>query len=961
MSSKTETNDDSGQGDQAMPKAYDPSIVEERLYRQWEDSGYFKPSDGDGEPFVIIMPPPNLTGELHLGHALMDTVEDILIRWHRMRGDPTLWLPGIDHAAIAVHVLMERGLAKEGLTRQDIGREAFLERTWDFVNKSRARIFDQHKRLGASADWSRETFTMDPGPARAVRAAFYDFYQRGLIYRGERMINWCPRCQTALSDLEVDHQEEQGFLWHVRYPIIDDAGEPSGDYITIATTRPETIVADTAIAVHPEDERYRDFIGHKARLPIIGRELIIVGDEAIEREFGTGALKVTPGHDPVDFEIGQRHGLPIVTALNLDGTMNDEAGPYAGMDRFACRDAIVRDLDAQGFLVKTEPYAHSVGHCDRCDAIVEPMISEQWFVAVNKEFAPGRSLAGEALKVVNDGLVQFVPERFTKTYTNWMENLRDWCISRQLWWGHRIPVWYCDECNATIVPPPDVEEPAQCESCGGEHLRQDDDTLDTWFSSGLWPVSTLGWPDDTDDLRRFYPTTVMETGYEIIFFWVARMIMMCLAAMDGRRETLEERIPFRYVYLHGMVRDEHGAKMSKTKGNVVDPLDLVEKYGTDALRFSLITGGGTGQDQRLWEEKVEAGRNFANKLWNAARFVIMQLPEGTRHGPPPLDLRESLPVEDRSVLSRLARLTAEVEQLTRDFQLNEAARHIYDFLWGEYCDWYVEMAKVRLRQEQGTGNEEQGPSPLPVLVHVLETGLRLLHPYMPYVTEELWQRLRPFVAEPPAEMLIVAPYPEADPRWEDPEAETATEIINDVIRTIQSARSVQRLPLGEVLPVRLAPDPETLTVLPKYFASSPGLLLDVADMWHKKPGAIQDVLRNGATFIEARARVQITEIADSFFMTELLPSTAKDEISFGATGVDIRLTLSREHDLDAERARLEKEIAETESYVARLNGKLGNEQFRSRAPAEVVAAAEERLAAAQTRLDGLRRALGELE
>ncbi|MEX1252761.1 MAG: valine--tRNA ligase [Dehalococcoidia bacterium] len=940
--------DETGEG--AMPKTYDPSSVEERLYKQWEDGGYFKPSDGDREPFVIIMPPPNLTGELHLGHALMDTVEDILVRWHRMRGHPTLWLPGIDHAAIAVHVLMERGLAKEGLTRQEIGREAFLERTWDFVNKSRARIFDQHKRLGASADWSRETFTMDPGPARAVRAAFYDFYQRGLIYRGERMINWCPRCQTALSDLEVDHQEEQGFLWHVRYPIINDAGEPTGDYITIATTRPETIVADTAIAVHPEDERYRAFIGRKARLPIIGRELIIVGDEAIEREFGTGALKVTPGHDPVDFEIGQRHGLPIVNALNLDGTMNHEAGPYAGMDRFVCRDAIVRDLDEQGFLVKTEPYAHSVGHCDRCDAIVEPMISEQWFVAVNKEFAPGRSLAGEALKVVNDGLIEFVPERFTKTYTNWMENLRDWCISRQLWWGHRIPVWYCDACNATIVPPPDIEEPATCESCGGAELRQDDDTLDTWFSSGLWPVSTLGWPDDTDELRRFYPTTVMETGYEIIFFWVARMIMMCLAAMDGRRDTLEERIPFRYVYLHGMVRDEHGAKMSKTKGNVVDPLELVEKYGTDALRFSLITGGGTGQDQRLWEDKVEAGRNFANKLWNAGRFVISQLPEGETHVPPSADMRTSWAVEDRWILSRLSRVTAEVEQLTRDFQLNEAARRIYDFLWGEYCDWYVEMAKVRLRQEQGTGSKEQGPSPLPVLVHVLETGLRLLHPYMPYVTEELWQRLRPFAAEPPSEMLIVAPYPKADPALEDADAEIQVEGLIDLIRQIRDIRSVHKIPAGEWIPSV------------KYTAITSEVMSATLPDFDRRNGLVLTALRESAAIVRQLARVQAVEQGGHLGegIKAHLQRDQRGRVRFVAAGLDVLLVLPSSQDASAERARLEKEIAETEGYVARLNGKLGNEQFRSRAPADVVASEEERLAAAQGRLDGLRRALGEL-
>jgi valyl-tRNA synthetase len=900
-----------------MPKAYDPSSVEERLYRMWEERGYFKPAPDNGkDPFVVIMPPPNLTGELHLGHALMDTVEDILVRWHRMRGEPTLWLPGIDHAAIAVHVLMERQLAAEGKTRFDIGREEFLRRVWEFVNKSRARIFDQHKRLGASADWSREMFTMDPGPKRAVRTVFYELYKRGLIYRGERMINWCPRCGTALSDLEVDHQEEDGFLWHVRYPLIDANGAETGAYITIATTRPETIVADTAIAVHPDDERYKHVVGTTARLPIIGRELIIVGDEAIEKEFGSGALKVTPGHDLVDFEIGQRHGIPTVTAINLDGTMNDEAGPYAGMDRFACREAIVRDLDAQGFLVKTEPYRHSVGHCDRCDEIVEPLISEQWFVAVNKEYAPGRWLAGEALQVVNDGLIEFLPPRFTKIYTNWMENIRDWCISRQLWWGHEIPAWHCGSCATYTVPPPDVEAPAKCDNCGGGDLTQDEDTLDTWFSSGLWPVSTLGWPDDSEDLRRFYPTTVMETGYEIIFFWVARMIMMGLFCMSDREEDVAKRIPFKYVYLHGMVRDEHGAKMSKTKGNVVDPLMLADTYGTDALRFNLITGGGTGQDQRLREEKVEAGRNFANKLWNAARFVIMQLDASSTYAAPSLADRASLPVEDRWILSRLDRVTAEVDQLINDFALNEAGNRLYDFLWNEYCDWYVEMAKVRLRDEAG-----QGADPRPVLVHVLETGLRLLHPYMPYVTEELWQRLRPFMPSPDAEALIVAPFPQSDASWRDEEAEQQVDSMIDIVRAIRNIRSEKNI--------------EPARKLDAYVVTPDG-------------GRI------GSALVESLARAELHVVQNASDAPRDGVATAVLE------NAQVVVPLEGLMDVGAERARLEKEIAEAEQYIARLNGKLSNEQFRSKAPADVVAAEEERRTSAQTRLEGLQKALGEL-
>ncbi|MCH8064258.1 MAG: valine--tRNA ligase [Chloroflexi bacterium] len=921
---------ETGSSGSAMPKTYDPAAVERRLYQMWEDGGYFSPSEeSEAKPFSIIMPPPNLTGELHIGQALTDTVEDILIRWHRMRGEPALWLPGIDHAAIAVHTLVERDLAAEGLTRFDIGREKFLERVWAFVNESRTRIFDQHKRLGASADWSRERFTMDPGPARAVRAVFHKLYQKGLIYRGERLINWCPGCETAISDLEVRHQDEQVSLWHVRYPMAEGDGS-----ITIATTRPETIVADTAIAVHPEDERYAALVGKAVRLPIIGRELPIVADDAIDRSFGTGALKVTPGHDIVDFEIGQRHNLPIVNAIAKDGTMNEEAGPYAGMDRFKCREAIVRDLDEQGYLVKTERHQHSIGHCERSDTIVEPLISEQWFVAVNKEYEPNKSLAGEALRVVNDGLIQFAPRRFARDYTNWMENIRDWCISRQLWWGHRIPVWYCGNCDAVTVPPPEIERPERCDGCGSAELRQDEDTLDTWFSSALWPCSTLGWPDDTEDLRRFYPTTVMETGYDIIFFWVARMIMMGLFCMNEERERIEEKIPFRFVYLHGMVRDDDGKKMSKTKGNVVDPIVLIEKYGTDALRYSLITGGGTGQDQRLWEEKVEAGRNFANKLWNAARFVIMQLGDddvGAIRESPSLADRAQLPAEDRWILSRLDRVVEEVERLLGEFQLNEAARRIYDFLWGDYCDWYVELAKVRLR-EQGTVNEEEGTAaagtrpvahdPRPVLVHVLDTGLRLLHPYMPFVTEELWQRLKPYMAEAPTEALIAAPFPQAEMAWRDEEAERQIDEVIEIVRAIRNIRSQKRV--------------EPARYIEAFVVTTESL----------------DGVR---PHIEALARVQPLRIVSD---------TAGAPSEGAATAVlahaQVVVPLAELLDADAERSRLSKEIEETETYLTRLHGKLSNEQFRSKAPREVVAAEEARQAEAQTKLAGLQRALAEL-
>ena len=903
--------------DSQMPKAYDPGAVESRLYEMWEQGGYFKPSDGDGDPFVIIMPPPNLTGELHLGHALTDAAEDILIRWHRMQGRPTLWLPGIDHAAIAVHTMVERKLAEEGLTRYDIGREKFLERTWEFVNHNRARISEQHKRLGSSADWSRERFTMDPGPEKAVRTAFYELFRRGLIYRGERIINWCPRCNTALSDLEVEHQDEDGHLWYVRYSLLDDEGKATDESITIATTRPETIVADTGIAVHPDDERYSAMVGRKAQLPIIERELRIVGDEAIEPEFGTGALKVTPGHDPLDFEIGQRHDLPTVNAIEQDGTMSAEAGPYAGMDRFACREAIVRDLDERGYLIKTEPYRHSVGHCERCGTIVEPLISLQWFVDVNKEYEPGRSFAGEALQVVNDGVIRFVPQRFTRDYTNWMENIRDWCISRQLWWGHRLPVWYCESCEAAVVPPPDIDQPEHCDQCQGTSLRQDEDTLDTWFSSALWPFSTLGWPDDTADLRRFYPTQVMETAYEIIFFWVARMIMMGLFCTGDGNKAVEDRVPFRTVFLHGLVRDDEGQKMSKTRGNVVDPIKLIDTYGADALRFSVITAAGPGQDQRLHEEKLESGRNFANKLWNVSRYVMLQLDTAVKLAPPSPADRDSLHVHDRWILSRLDRLVAEVDQLLADFQLNEAGRRMYDFLWSEYCDWYVELAKVRLR--------DGDTSALPVLVHVLDTGLRLLHPYMPFVTEELWQRLRPYMAQPPADALIVAPYPQADDAWRDEAAERDVEGVIDVVRAIRNIRSEKR-----VEPARRV---EAFVVA----------------------GEARSAMEAGAPYIQSLARVDPLRVVSS-------PSDAPSEGVATAVlkHVQAVVPLAGLLDAGAERARLEKEIGEVETYLKRLEGKLGNEQFRSKAPRDVVAAEEERLAGAKARLAGLQRALSEL-
>jgi valyl-tRNA synthetase len=913
-----------------MPKAYNPASVEGPTYERWETSGAFTPfpsgsppPDPDAEPYTIIMPPPNLTGELHLGHAMMDTVEDILIRWRRMQGRTALWLPGVDHAAIAVHTLIERQLADEGLSRQQFGREAFLERTWEFVNRNRERIFAQHKRLGISADWSRERFTMDPGPAKAVRRIFVDLYEKGLIYRGNRLINWCPRCQSALSDLEVDHEDEDSFLWHVKYPLIDAAGHATGAFITIATTRPETIVADTAIAVHPEDGRYTELraSGTKARLPIIGRELPIIPDEAIDPAFGTGALKVTPGHDQTDFEIGERHGIETINAMNPDGTLNEAAGPYAGLDRFEVRRRIVEDLRTQGLIEKEEPYRHAIGLCSRCGAVVEPLMSEQWFVAMTKVYGQGRngprSLAGDALRAVREGWanadgkttrIKMVPERHTKVYENWLENIRDWTISRQLWWGHRIPVWYCDTCGQMTVP---LEDPTECAHCGSKDIRQDEDTLDTWFSSALWPFSTLGWPDETEDLRFFYPTSVMETGYDIIFLWVARMIMMGIFALDD--------VPFEWVYFHGTVRDDQGQRMSKSKGNGVDPEVLIDRYGSDAVRFKLVTAGGTGNDQRLEEARMEAARNFANKLWNASRFVLSLLEPGQRV--PALDpaRREDMPAEDRWILSRLERLVANSDRLMERFELGEAGREMEEFVWDEFCDWYLEIAKVRMR----AGDEA---SPLPVLVHVLDTCLRLLHPYMPYVTEEIWTGsgdLRSHLAasEEP-DLVMTARYPSVSEAWQDEEAEREMSLVLEIVRAVRNLRRERNIDAGRWLEAYVVAD---------------------------------GTIARHAPSIEALARVRPLRL-----VSDRSQAPGESVASAILSEAQVILPMAGLFDLDVERAKLERDLLQARADVQRLHGQLANQRFVSSAPAAVVEQARERLEAANSRLAGVEARLAEL-
>jgi valyl-tRNA synthetase len=879
-----------------MPKAYEPAKVEQKWYQFWLEKGYFTPKiEPKKKPFVIIMPLPNVTGELHMGHVCFLTPEDVMARWHRMKGEPTLWLPGIDHAGIAAQVVVEQQLAKEGTDRHRLGREKFQERMYRWAEKCRQTITEQEQRTGASCDWSRERFTLDEGPSWAVRTAFVRLYNKGLIYRGERIINWCPRCATALSDLETDHKDIQGHLYYVRYPLKGDKG-----FITVATTRPETILGDTAVAVNPEDKRFKAMLGKKAVLPVIKREIPIVADEAVDTKFGTGAVKVTPAHDPVDFEIAQRQGLPLINILNPDVTMNEHAGPYAGLDRFACRQAILEDLEKEGLLVKVEPYSHSVGHCMRCQTVIEPIASKQWFINT-------KPLARPAIDAVLDGRVSILPSRFTKVYLNWMEGIRDWCISRQLWWGHRIPVWYCLDCGEASVS---VDEVKKCGHCGSSRIEQDPDVLDTWFSSALWTHSTLGWPDDTEDLRYFYPTTVMETGYDILFFWVARMIMM------GLEDTGD--IPFSTVYLHGLLRDEKGEKMSKVRGNVLNPIDTLEKYGTDALRFAISTGTAPGNDIKLSASKLEAGRNFANKLWNATRFVIRSL--DTERGNLEIQ-RGALPTEDRWILSRLSSTIAMVNRLMEDFQFGEALEQIHDFLWSEFCDWYIEMAKIRL----GAGTDV--PSPVPVLVHVLEGSLRLLHPFMPFITEELWQNIRErmSVGEQTADSIMIAAYPVADKTAIDPPAERVIAAVIEIIRAIRNARAENKVEVGRQIEARIYTG-ELKTAIAAYSR------------------AIQAL---------AKARVTVVDRSEDKAAENALVLVLKE--------AEVVIPMESMFDPEAERQRLRQEIEQIQAEVSRLEAMLSDEAFLTKAPAAVVAKERARLADRRDNLKRLEEHLGQLK
>lgn len=910
---KTSTNSDDKRTsavDSEMSSAYDPGSVETRVYDAWEQNGAFRPTRPDADPFTIIMPPPNLTGELHVGHALTASVEDALIRFHRMKGKDALWQPGVDHAAIAVNAIIERQLREEGLSRQDIGREAFLQRVWSFVNTSRSRIMEQHKRLGASADWQREAFTMDDERERAVRETFKRLYDDGLIYRGERIINWDPASETAVSDLEVEYEDVASFFWHVRYPIVDQHGTRTGRFIVVATTRPETIPADTAVAVHPDDDRFRDLVGRQVVVPTSDRLIPVITDEAVEIEGGSGALKVTPGHDPVDFEIGERHNLEIINILNLDGTLNERAGKYEGLDREEARRRVVADLELEQLIEKIEPYTHAVGHSERSGAVVEPLVSLQWWVNI-------KPLADPAITAVTDGRIKFVPERFERTYLHWMENIRDWCISRQIWWGHRIPVWYCADCEHLTVA---IDNATTCESCSGSNLRQDEDTLDTWFSSGLWPHSTLGWPDEqNEDLKRFYPTQVMETGYDIIFFWVARMIMMSIYNMSDlkQRGIVTDDIPFEYVYLHGLVRAADGSKMSKSKGTSVDPLESIEQYGTDALRFALLSGTSPGNDQRLNDERLEAGRNFANKLWNASRFTL-EMVESDDDLRLPND-QSLMPVEDRWILSRLNLLNQNVDRLVGHFELAEALRQLRDFFWDEFADWYIEVAKVRVRADDR--------SPLPVLMHVLDRTLRLLHPFMPFVSEEIWQRLAAISPDPNgATQLIIASYPEPEVFRIDEASEASFEAIQEFIRAIRNIRAEKRVDAGRWVEAYIVAD-------------------EMVQIVNNLRPAIEQLARVRPLHIVATA----AEVPGDGVVSSVL---ALGQVTLPMAGL---------FDAGAERIRIGKQIEEVDGEIDVIERKLDNEQFTSKAPAAVVQRERDRLETARSRLVGLRQSLSEIE
>ncbi len=891
-------------GKTTLATVYRPEQVESRCYRFWIDGGWFTPRDeSKAEPYTIVIPPPNITGSLHMGHALDNTIQDVLIRWRRMQGYDTLWLPGCDHAGIATQIRVEEHLAAEGLTRHGLGRERFVAAVWAWKEKYHARITGQLQRLGVSVDWTRERFTLDEGCSRAVRKVFVNLFRRGLIYRGDYLINWCPRCRTALSDIEVEHVETEATLTYIRYPVVGGEGE-----IVVATTRPETMLGDTAVAVHPEDTRYRSLVGRKVLLPLMDREISVVADGYVDPAFGTGAVKVTPGHDPNDFEIGRRHDLEVIRVIGEDGRMTAAAGRFAGLDNLECRRMVVKELTASGCVAGIEPYRHSVGRCQRCDHTVEPLVSRQWFVKM-------KPLAGPAIAAVKEGRTVFVPSRFTRIYLNWMENIRDWCISRQLWWGHRIPAWYC-ACGEMIV---DDVTPRCCPSCGSEALVQDPDVLDTWFSSALWPFSTLGWPAQTPDLARYFPTSVLVTGYDIIFFWVARMIFMSLAFMG--------EVPFHTVCIHGLVRDHLGRKMSKSLGNGIDPLEVIDQYGADTLRFTLITGQAPGNDQRFRRESVEAGRNFSNKIWNVSRFVLMNLVSEGGGEPDllpvdPAALPEGPTRTDRWILHRYNETAAAVTARLEEYELGEAARLVYDFLWNDYCDWYVEYSKYHLyRKDNGSEVEYARRRTRGILVYILDGVLRLLHPFMPFISEEIWQHL----PHRNGRALIVASWPRVTAALNFPREAEEMALVQEVIRVLRNLRSQVNLSPARKAPAILRPSSRMRPLLEEERKLI--MQLGPADRLLIDPDAIR-------------------------------PAQALAAVAGGE--VEVYLPLEGVVDVAAERDRLQKELDRVEKDLERAEGKLARRGFVEQAPETVVARERARQADLAARREKLRRHLHDL-
>ena len=859
-----------------LPKVYEPQQVEARIYKMWEDGGYFRPSGKEGsKPFTIVMPPPNVTGQLHMGHAMDAAWQDTLIRFKRMQGYDALWIPGVDHAGIATQIKVEEELRKEGLTRYDLGREKFLERVWDWKHKYGNRIVEQQKKLGASCDWSRSRFTMDEGCSKAVREVFVSMYEKGLIYKGSRIINWCPHCVTALSDAEVEYVDKPGHLWHIRYPLADGSGE-----VVVATTRPETMLGDTGVCVNPNDERYRAIVGKNVILPLMNKEIPVVADDYAEMDFGTGCVKMTPAHDPNDFEVGLRHNLEVIRVLDDNGKVNELGGKYEGLDRYEARKQIVADLQEQGYLVRVEDYSHNVGTCYRCHNDVEPIISAQWFVKM-------KPLAEEAIRVVKEGQTRFVPERFTKNYLNWMENLHDWCISRQLWWGHQIPAWYCADCGKITVS---REDAATCAHCGSRNITRDEDVLDTWFSSALWPFETLGWPEKTADLERFYPTDVLVTGYDIITFWVSRMIV------SGCEHT--KTPPFHTVLIHGLVRDDKGRKMSKSLGNGIDPLEIIEKYGCDALRMNMISGNSPGNDMRFYVERCEAMRNFANKLWNASRYVLMNLGENAKNELPSMD---RLTIADKWVLSKLNRLIAEVTDNLEKYELGVAIQKVYDFLWDTYCDWYIELTKARLYSEDAG----QKQTALQVLVYVLEQTLRLLHPFMPFITEEIWQSLPHDGAA-----LIVAQWPAFREELQFPTEEAHMESVMNAIRAIRNRRADMNVPPS-------------------------------------KKAALYILAANPEIFAEGEGFIERLAYADQVTLLTKEPEELQSMVCCTTADAKLYIPMGQLVDVAKELDRVAKELEKARKNLQSIQGKLSNEKFTARAPETVVNAEREKAVRAQ--------------